>query len=109
PCNFAVHADSPFRNLKDLADYARANPGKVTVGSSGIGSDGHLVMPLFERPAGVTVTRVPFKGSSDTRTALLSKPITVAPINIGESLQAIAGGAPMRHIGQVAAAGGNLP
>src|SRR4051812_28633726 len=36
PCNFAVHADSPFRNLKDLAEYARANPGKVTVGSTGI-------------------------------------------------------------------------
>ena len=108
PCNFAVHADSPFRNLKDLADYARANPGKVTVGSTGIGSDDHLVMLLFERAAGVKMTHVPFKGSSDTRTALLSKSITVAAINIGESLQAIAGGAPMRNIGQFAPARANL-
>ena len=104
PCNFAVHADSPFRTLKDLADYARANPGKVTVGSTGIGSDDHLVMLMFERAAGVKMTHVPFKGSSDTRTALLSKSITVAAINIGESLQAIAGGAPMRNIGQFAPA-----
>jgi tripartite-type tricarboxylate transporter receptor subunit TctC len=108
PCNFAVHADSPFRNLKELADYARANPGKVTVGSTGIGSDDHLVMLMFERAAGVKLTHVPFKGSSDTRTALLSKTITVAAINIGESLQAIAGGAPMRNIGQFAPARTNL-
>src|SRR5687767_7366309 len=33
PCNFSVHADSEIRNLKDLAAYAKANPGKVTVGS----------------------------------------------------------------------------
>jgi tripartite-type tricarboxylate transporter receptor subunit TctC len=108
PCNFAVHADSPLRNLKDLADYARANPGKVTVGSTGIGSDDHLLMLMFERAAGVKMTHVPFKGSSDTRTALLSKSITVAAINIGESLQAIKGGAPMRNIGQFAPARTNL-
>jgi tripartite-type tricarboxylate transporter receptor subunit TctC len=108
PCNFAVHADSEFRDLKGLAAYAKANPGKVTVGSTGIGSDDHLVMLLFERAAGVKMTHVPFKGSSDTRTALLSKSITVAAINIGESLQAIAGGAPMRNIGQFAPARANL-
>jgi tripartite-type tricarboxylate transporter receptor subunit TctC len=108
PCNFAVHADSPFRNLKELADYARANPGKVTVGSTGIGSDDHLVMLMFERAAGVKMTHVPFKGSSDTRTALLSKTITVAAVNIGESLQSIAGGAAMRNIGQFSPARTNL-
>jgi len=108
PSNFAVHADSPLRNLKDLADYARANPGKVTVGSTGIGSDDHLLMLMFERAAGVKMTHVPFKGSSETRTALLSKSITVAAINIGESLQAIKGGAPMRNLGQFSPTRTNL-
>jgi tripartite-type tricarboxylate transporter receptor subunit TctC len=108
PCNFAVHADSPFKNLKDLADYARANPGKVTVGSTGIGSDDHLVMLMFERAAGVKMTHVPFKGSSDVRTALLSKSITLAAMNIGESLQSIKGGAAMRNIGQFSPARTNL-
>jgi tripartite-type tricarboxylate transporter receptor subunit TctC len=108
PCNFAVHADSPFRSLKDLAEYARANPRAVTVGSTGLGSDDHLVMLMFERAAGVKMTHVPFKGSSDTRTALLSKTITVAAVNIGESLQAIAGGAAMRNIGQFSPARTNL-
>ena len=100
PCNFAVHADSPIRNLKELADFARANPGKVTVGSTGIGSDDHLLMLMFERAAGVKMTHVPFKGASDVRTALLSKTISVAAINIGEAVQSIKGGAPMRNIGQ---------
>jgi tripartite-type tricarboxylate transporter receptor subunit TctC len=108
PCNFAVHADSPFKNLKDLADYARANPGKVTVGSTGIGSDDHLVMLMFERAAGVKMTHVPFKGSSDVRTALLSKSITLAAMNIGEALQSIKGGAAMRNIGQFSPARTNL-
>src|SRR6185436_2546989 len=108
PCNFSVHSDAPFRNLKELAEFAKANPGKVTVGSSGIGSDDHLVMLMFERAAGVKMTHVPFKGAADVRTALLSKQITVAAINIGESLQAIAGGAPMRNIGQFAPKRANL-
>lgn len=108
PCNFAVHADSDIRTLKDLAAYARENPGKVTVGTSGIGSDDHLVMLMFERAAGVKMTHVPFKGSADVRTALAAKQIVVAAINIGESLQAIKGGAAMRNIGQFSPARTNL-
>ena len=100
PCNFAVHTDTPVRNLQELAAYARANPGKVTVGSTGIGSDDHLLMLMFERAAGVKMTHVPFKGAADVRTALLSKQISVGAINIGEAVQSIKGGAPMRNIGQ---------
>jgi tripartite-type tricarboxylate transporter receptor subunit TctC len=100
PCNFAVHADSEIRNLKDLAAYAKAHPGRVTVGSSGIGSDDHLLMLMFERAAGVKMTHVPFKGAADVRTALISKQITIGAINIGEAQQSIRGGAPMRNIGQ---------
>ena len=108
PCNFSVHSDAPFRNLKELAEFAKANPGKVTVGSSGIGSDDHLVMLMFERAAGVKMTHVPFKGAADVRTALLSKQITVGAINIGEAVQSIKGGAPMRNIGQFAPKRANL-
>ena len=104
PCNFSVHSEAPFRNLRELAEFAKANPGKVTVGSSGIGSDDHLVMLMFERAAGVKMTHVPFKGAADVRTALLSKQITVGAINIGEAVQSIKGGAPMRNIGQFAPA-----
>jgi tripartite-type tricarboxylate transporter receptor subunit TctC len=108
PCNFAVHTDTPVRNLQELAAYARANPGKVTVGSTGIGSDDHLLMLMFERAAGVKMVHIPFKGSADVRTAIASRQITVAAMNIGEALQAVRGGAPMRNLGQFSPARTNL-
>jgi tripartite-type tricarboxylate transporter receptor subunit TctC len=108
PCNFAVHTDLPVRSLQELAAYARARPGKVTVGSTGIGSDDHLLMLMFERAAGVKMVHVPFKGSADVRTAIASRQIDVAAMNIGEALQAVRGGAPMRNIGQFSPARTNL-
>src|SRR6478735_2950399 len=108
PCNFAVHSDLPIRDLKQLAEYARANPGKVTVGSTGIGSDDRLVMLLFGPAAGVKMTHIPYKGSADVRAAIQSGQLTVAAMNVGEALQSIRGGAPMRNIGQFAPARSNL-
>jgi tripartite-type tricarboxylate transporter receptor subunit TctC len=108
PCNFSVHTDTDIRSLAQLAAFAKANPGRVTVGSTGIGSDDHLAMLMFERMAGVKMTHIPFKGSADVRTALASKQITVAAINIGEALQAIKGGAAMRNLGQASPARTNL-
>ena len=108
PCNFAVHTDLPIRDLKELAAYARANPGKVTVGSTGIGSDDHLVMLMFQRAAGVKMTHVPYKGTADVRAAIMSGQLMVAESNVGEALQSIRGGAPMRNLGQFAPARSNL-
>ena len=108
PCNFSVHAETPIRNLKELADYAKAKPGAVTVGSTGIGSDDHLALLMFERAAGVKMTHIPFKGSADVRAALQTRQITVAAINVGEALQGIRGGTPMRNIAQFSPARTNL-
>jgi tripartite-type tricarboxylate transporter receptor subunit TctC len=108
PCNFSVHMDTPVKNLKELAAYAKANPGAVTVGSTGIGSDDHLLMMMFERAAGVQMRHIPFKGSADVRAAIAGKQITVAAMNIGEALQSIKGGAPMRNLGQFSPARTNL-
>lgn len=100
PGNFSVHANSPIRSLKDLADFARANPGAATVGTTGIGSDDHLAMLMFERVAGVRMNHVPFKGAGDVRGALASEQIVVGAINVGEALQYSQGGTPMRNLGQ---------
>jgi tripartite-type tricarboxylate transporter receptor subunit TctC len=108
PCNFAVHSDTPVRNLQELAALARANPGRLTVGSTGVGSDDHLLMLMFERAAGVKMTHVPFKGSADVRAAIMSRQIDVAAMNVGEALQSIRGGAPMRNLGQFGPARSNL-
>src|SRR3954466_4366005 len=108
PCNFAVHADTPVKNLQELAAWARANPGRLTGGTTGVGSDDHLLMLMFERAAGVKMTHVPFKGSSEVRAAIMGKQIDVAAMNVGEALQSIRGGAPMRNLGQFGPARSNL-
>lgn len=100
PVNFSVHPDSPVKNLADLAAYAKANPGKTTIGTSGLGSDDHLATLLFERAAGVKLNHIPFKGSSEVRNALMSKTIMVAAINVGEALQFSKGGTQLRNLAQ---------
>jgi tripartite-type tricarboxylate transporter receptor subunit TctC len=108
PDNFSVHTDSPVKSLKDLADLARSKPGQVTVGTNGIGTDDHLAMLLFERQAGVKMNHVPMRGAADLRTALMSRQVDVAAINIGEALQYVAGGSPMRQLGTMSLARTNL-
>jgi tripartite-type tricarboxylate transporter receptor subunit TctC len=108
PCNFSVHADTDIRDLKQLAAYARANPGAVTVGTTGIGSDDHLAMLMFERAAGVKLRHIPYKGSADVRAAITGKQIMVAAINIGEALQYQKGGTPIRNLVQMSPARTNL-
>lgn len=104
PGNFAVHAESQFKNLADLAAYAKANPGAVSVGTSGTGSDDHLAMLMFEKIAGVKMNHIPFKGAADVRVALAGKQITVAAVNIGEALQFAKSGTPLRNLGQMSSA-----
>ncbi|HKC43183.1 MAG TPA: tripartite tricarboxylate transporter substrate binding protein [Burkholderiales bacterium] len=62
--------DSKLKTVKDVITAAKANPGKLTVGTIGIGSTQHLSAELFKSLAGVDMTVVPFKGSSEVLTAL---------------------------------------
>jgi len=66
-----VKADSPIKTIKDLVDYAKANPGKFSYGSTGNGTTPHLAVEEFASKAGIALTHVPFKGSSDGLQALL--------------------------------------
>ena len=108
PGNFSVHADTPIKNLGELAAYAKANPGAVTYGTTGIGSDDHLAALMFERAAGVKLTHVPFKGGAEVHNAIASKQIFMAAMNIGEALQYQKGGTPLRHLGQMSDKRSNL-
>lgn len=104
PGNFSVHADSPFKSLSELVAYAKSRPGEVTYGSTGVGSDDHLSALMLERAAGIQMTHVPFKGTSEVHNAVLSKQITVAAMNIGEALQYVKGGSKIRQLGQMSEA-----
>lgn len=107
PGGFFVAPDSSLRTLSDLAQLARSRPGAVTVGTAGIGSDDHLLMIAFERRAGGRMTHVPFSGQAPAATALFGHHITVAAMNIGESLELMRQGQ-VRPLAQAAAERGTL-
>ena len=66
-----VKADSPHKTIADLVKFAKANPGKFSYGSTGNGTTPHLAVEEFASKAGIQLTHVPFKGSSDGLQALL--------------------------------------
>jgi tripartite-type tricarboxylate transporter receptor subunit TctC len=66
-----VKSDSPFRTFQDMIDYARANPGKLTYGHTGIGTSPHLLMEEVAAKAGVQFLHVPYKGNADSTQALM--------------------------------------
>jgi tripartite-type tricarboxylate transporter receptor subunit TctC len=66
-----VKSDSQFRTFKDLIEYARANPGKMSFGSTGTGTSPHLLMEEVGMKTGVQFLHVPFKGNADSTQALM--------------------------------------
>lgn len=68
---FTVRADSPFKTFNDYIAAARAKPGEIDYGSTGVGSSPHLLMEELAINAKVKLTHVPFKGNADMQQALL--------------------------------------
>jgi len=66
-----VKSDSPFKTFRDLVDYARANPGKMSFSSTGTGTSPHLLMEEVAMKSGVSFLHVPFKGNADSTQALM--------------------------------------
>ncbi len=73
-----VPADSPFKSIKDVVDYAKANPEKLTYGHTGIGSSPHLAVEEFAQRAGIKLTNVPFKGNAENMQAILGGHVMAA-------------------------------
>ena len=71
----AVLADSPWKTIEDLIAAGKAQPGKLTSGSTGHGGTGHLILLDMEKSTGAKFTQVPFKGGPDAVQALLGKHI----------------------------------
>lgn len=59
-----VNSQRPYRTLGELIEFARANPGRVTMGSSGTGTISHLFLEKLNRAAGIQITHVPYRGGS---------------------------------------------
>lgn len=84
PAAVVVPASSNIKTLKDFVEAAKAKPGSVSFGSSGVGTDDHLAIILLGAATGTTFTHIPFGGAGETRTAILGSQITGGGLNISE-------------------------
>jgi len=78
PNVIVIHPKHNFRTLKDLIDYAKANPNKLNFGSAGNGTSHHLVGELFKLQTGTDMTHVPYKGAGPMMTDLLGGQVDLA-------------------------------
>lgn len=73
----ACTADAPFKTLKEMVAYAKANPGKLEYGHTGTGTTPHLAIEEFSDKAGIQLNPIPFKGSAEIMQAILGGHIRV--------------------------------
>jgi len=72
-----VHPGVPIKSVRELVDYAKANPGKLNYGSGGTGGFSHLITAHFEQMANVRMTHIPYKGTGPALTDLLGGQLQV--------------------------------
>lgn len=77
PLIVTCNNDFPAKDMKGLIEYAKANPDKISFGSSGIGSATHLTFELLKQTAGIEMVHVPFKGTAPALQAEMSGDIQV--------------------------------
>lgn len=78
PMFLVTATDSPFNDLRELTAYAKANPGKVSYGSSGSGTTSHIAMEMLKTETGLDATHVPYKGSTSLITDLIGGRVQAA-------------------------------
>lgn len=92
PNLLVAHPSQPFKNVKELIAYARANPGKLNYASSGNGSSIHLSGELFKDMVKVEMEHVPYRGSAPAMTDLLGNQIAIMFDNMPSAIQHVRSG-----------------
>jgi tripartite-type tricarboxylate transporter receptor subunit TctC len=77
PLTIAVQESSPWKTFQELVDYAKKNPGKLRVSTTGVGATDHFNVEIIQAVAGIQFTHVPFKGGESVVTALLGGHVEV--------------------------------
>jgi len=80
PNLFMAHPAQPFKNVGDVIAYAKANPGKLSFGSSGVGASPHLSIELLKSMAGINIVHVPYKGAAPALADVIGGQI---PLSVG--------------------------
>src|SRR5690349_831131 len=86
------HPKHKFKDVPDLIKYAKANPGKLTFASSGVGSIQHIAGEAFKLAAGVDMLHVPFKGTGEALSALIGGEVDMTFSSTGSAVPQVKGG-----------------
>jgi tripartite-type tricarboxylate transporter receptor subunit TctC len=92
PVVLVAHPGTPYNNVRELVDYARANPGKVNYASSGAGGVAHLSAEMFNSLANVKTVHVPYKGGGPAMTDLLGGQVQIFFDGVSTSMPHIRAG-----------------
>ncbi|MBI3372562.1 MAG: tripartite tricarboxylate transporter substrate binding protein [Betaproteobacteria bacterium] len=92
PTTVLVAANSPFRTMNDLLEFARANPGKVSWGTPGNGSGMHVELELLKEKLALDITHIPYKGAAPIMADTMGGQITVGAPGIPSTIGNIRGG-----------------
>jgi tripartite-type tricarboxylate transporter receptor subunit TctC len=98
PLLLIVNPSVPAKNLRELIDYARANPGKLSFASAGVGTASHLAGELFKDEAKIDILHVPYKGGGATFPDLIAGRVSMMLETIPTALPLVRSGQ-MRAIG----------
>ena len=93
PNVFMVHPSMPAKSLREFIAHAKANPGKISFGSSGVGASPHLSIELLKIMTGINIVHVPYKGAAAALTDVMGGQIPASVGNLpGGPLAAIKSG-----------------
>lgn len=71
----AVHPSVPVNSVPELVEYAKKNPGKLSWGTAGPGSQGHMLCEAFKQAAGIDILHVPYRGGGESLAGFLSNEV----------------------------------
>lgn len=86
PNLLVAHPSQPFKTVKEMIAYAKANPGKLTYGSSGAGGLMHYSVQLFDTRTGTKMVHVPFKGGAPATAAVVAGEVDISFTNMTDAL-----------------------
>jgi tripartite-type tricarboxylate transporter receptor subunit TctC len=87
-----INPDVPAKTVKEFIDYAKANPGKINMASSGLGTSVHLSGELFRAMTGVEMVHVPFRGAGPALTAMIAGQVHLLFDNLPSSIEFVRAG-----------------
>jgi tripartite-type tricarboxylate transporter receptor subunit TctC len=92
PATIVLHPSVPAKTVPEFIAYAKANPGKISMASSGIGGASHLAGELFKMMTGVNLVHIPYRGNGPALTDLLGGQVQVMFVSTSSSIEYIRSG-----------------